>query len=137
MIRTGVLVVVIGSALALAGCQGAGSRLLGGSVAAYTGPGGALTKGLAGEEIGGRLTSAERRTALEAEYRALEYGRAGTPISWRGRRGVHGEVVPGPLYQVNDYDCREYTHVIVVANSTETARATACRRLNGDWQPVG
>lgn len=135
MARIGMLLAVTATVLALAGCQS--SRFGAGSVAAYTGPGGGLTEGLVGNEIGRRLSSGERRTALEAEYRALEYGRTGGPIVWRGRRGVRGEVTSGPLYQVNERDCREYTHVIRYAGKTETARTTACRRPNGNWQPVG
>jgi len=57
-------------------------------------------------------------------------------IEWRGRSDTRGEVVAGPEYRVNDYDCRDYTHAVTIAGTTETARGTACRGPNGNWQPV-
>jgi surface antigen len=98
-------------ALALAGCQSTGTGSVGDAVSAYAAPT-ALT--------GRDLNAKDRRAALEAEYRALEYGRTGQPVVWRGRSG-RGEVVAGPPYQVNDYDCRDYTHTITTKGQSETA----------------
>jgi len=136
--RIGVLAYVAAAGLALAGCQSAGSHLTTGAVAAYAPPAstGSASGGLVGVAIGRDLNADDRRAALEAEYRALEYGRTGAPIVWRGRSGRHGEVVAGPSYQINDYDCRDYTHTIATDGQAEVARGTACRRPNGDWQPV-
>jgi len=124
------------AALALAGCQSAHTEATA-SLAAYapTESGQNLTSGLAGTAIGLDLSAKDRRAALAAEYRALEYGQTGAPIAWRGR-SVRGEVVAGPLYKVNDYDCRQYTHTITIKGKSETARGTACRAPDGAWQPV-
>lgn len=124
-------------ALALAGCQSTGTGSVGDAVSAYAAPTAltALAGGLVGNQIGRDLNAKDRRAALEAEYRALEYGRTGQPVVWRGRSG-RGEVVAGPPYQVNDYDCRDYTHTITTKGQSETARGTACRRPNGTWKPV-
>ena len=123
-----------GMIVALAGCQstsgsGVGS-LIGGSPK--------VIGGLAGSQIGRDLAFFDRDRALAAEYRALEYGRSGTATQWSdGLTGRHGEVVPGTAYKVNDTTCREYTHKIVAGGQTETARGTACRAANGNWQTVG
>lgn len=137
MVRVRLLGFAAMTGLALAGCQSAGSGPATGLVTAYAAPAVAdgLAGGLAGTEIGRDLNANDRRTALEAEYRALEFGRTGAPVVWRGRSGS-GEVVAGPPYRVNDYDCREYTHTITAKKQSETARGTACRRANGTWRPV-
>ena len=137
MARIQLLTFVAAATLALSGCQSAGPHLSAGAVSAYAPPTGAMTGGVVGSQIGLGLAAAERRTALDTEYRALELGRTGAPVAWRGRSGARGEVVAGPLYQINDYDCRDYTHTITIAGEVEAARGTACRRPNGNWRPVG
>lgn len=138
MKRTHVSVFVGLVGLALAGCQSSQSaQIETAGVAAYAPGAGRVDGGLAGGELGRGLKADDRRTALEAEFRTLEYGRTGMPIVWRGRSGGRGEVVAGPLYQVNDYDCRDYAHTITTRkDETETARATACRRPGGEWRLV-
>ena len=42
--------------------------------------------GLIGGSIGAGLSDGEKRRALEAEYRALEYGQGGQPVDLEGRR---------------------------------------------------
>ena len=69
--------------------------------------------GLIGGAIGAASTAdATGATALEAEYRALEYGRAGTPVDWNGPGGSHGEVDAGAALRVESQDCRQYTHTV-------------------------
>ncbi|MCW5695250.1 MAG: hypothetical protein KIS96_00805 [Bauldia sp.] len=94
-----------------------------------------LTAGLIGNAIGIDLPAADKQAGLLAEYRALELGTAGTPVSWTGSN-VRGDVVPGARYRVNEYECRDYTHTIYRASGTEAARGTACREPNGNWSPV-
>ncbi len=121
-------VVFAGLALALAGCA---------SSAAVIGGSPHLIGGLAGASIGKNLSAGDRSRALAAEYRGLEYGRAGATTPWSDsltRR--YGEVVPGAPYKVNDTTCREYTHVIVIDGKSETGHGTACRRADGSWQTV-
>jgi surface antigen len=124
----------------LAACQSAQSGVTDASLSAYApaqqvaAP--SLAAGLAGSTIGLELSSKDKRKALNAEYQALEFGRTGVGIVWQGRSG-RGQVTAGPPYQVNDYDCRDYTHTITVKKQSETGRATACRGPSGAWQLIG
>ena len=121
-------VVFASLALALAGCA---------SSASLTGGSPHMIGGLAGTEIGKSLSAGDRGRALAAEYRALEYGRAGATTPWSDSlTGRYGEVVPGASYKVNDTTCREYVHVIVAGGRSETGRGTACRGASGNWQTV-
>jgi len=108
--------------LALAGCSKTGgfSAEASPTAAAVTAP---------------ELDVAAKRAAKDAEYRALEFGRTGTPVAWQAGKS-HGEVVPGPLYHVNASDCRDFTHTVYIASQPHATRATACRQSNGTWQPV-
>lgn len=136
--------------LALAGCGG-GPKEIGGTLAGAgaggiiggivgNSPGsvalGAAAGALIGNAIGAELDARDRRMAVDAEYRALEYGRPGVPVQWRGRKG-YGDVVAGTPYQVNDYTCRDYTHTVYINGEPQVARGTACRQADGRWQPVG
>ncbi len=98
---------------------------------------GALAGGLIGAEIGRSLDERDRQEALAAEYRALEFGRAGRPVAWRNdSSGIYGEVVTGPGYEVNSLDCRDYTHTIYIDGRARVARGTACRQPDGTWRIV-
>ena len=98
---------------------------------------GALAGGLIGAEIGRSLDERDRQEALAAEYRALEFGRAGRPVAWRNdSSGIYGEVVAGPGFQVNSLDCREYTHTIYIDARARVVRGTACRQPDGTWRIV-
>src|SRR5690606_768448 len=104
--RLGSLLVVGVVAAALAGCVS--TRPNDGVGAVAPPPTGARGGGAASQPIAGGLGGRERRRAQEAEFQALEYGRPGTPVDWRGDRvGYRGEVVPGPRYRINAYDCRD------------------------------
>jgi surface antigen len=119
------------AAVALAGCsQSLGSV---GTASVGSEPGPALTSGPLGEALDER----DRKAASEAEYRALEFGRVGTPIAWKNKKsGVSGEVTPGPSYKVNVFDCRDVTHAVTIKGTVLSARGTACRRPDGNWKPV-
>ncbi|SDB31693.1 hypothetical protein [Bauldia litoralis] len=131
---TGFALAVLG-ALALAGC----SQTTGTSVAlAVTGDpaiGGNPVEDAASAAILPTLDKAAQRRAREAETRALEHGRTGTPVLWRSGR-TRGEVVPGPQYQVNAYTCRDLTQTIYADGPPRSTRTTSCRQPNGSWQPV-
>jgi surface antigen len=87
--------------------------------------------------IGKELTDADKSAAADAEYRALEFGRTGTPVAWRNRQSGHsGEVVPGPSYKVNVFDCRDVTHTVVIDDLKQSARGSSCRQPEGGWKPV-
>ncbi|WP_188824227.1 hypothetical protein [Brucella endophytica] len=95
---------------------------------------GALGNGLIGTAAS-RLSSGDRRKALEAEYKALEYARAGDATSWKGS-DASGEVVAAQPYQVGSQNCRQYTHTFTVNGAPQTARGTACRNGDGSWTPL-
>jgi surface antigen len=127
--------------LALAGCMSSGSRQeAGSSVMALTSPASAedTTIGLIGGAVGAELSATDRRAAMDAEFRALEYGRAGAPVQWRGRSGrVWGDVWAGARYEINDFACRDYTHTVTIGGEPQVARGTACRQPDGTWKAVG
>ena len=127
-------VALAGMVFGLAGCQADSGSIVGSIIGGSP----RLVGGLAGDRIGHSLSAGDRNRALAAEYRALEYGRAGATTPWSDSlTGRYGEVVPGAPYKVNDTTCREYVHVIVADGRSETGRGTACRNANGSWQTVG
>ncbi|PYE88401.1 hypothetical protein [Phyllobacterium leguminum] len=95
---------------------------------------GALGNGLIGTSVS-RLDKADRKKALEAEYKALEYARAGDASSWKGD-GASGEVVAAQPYQVGSQNCRQYTHSFTIDGAPQTVRGTACRNPDGSWTPL-
>lgn len=97
---------------------------------------GAMNGGLVGGSIGSGLDAGDRRKALEAEYRALEYTQVGQPVRWKGAGDVSGEVVAAAPYRVGSQDCRQYTQTLTSAGATRTARGTACRNPDGSWTPL-
>lgn len=125
------------TAASASGATGAvvGSELGAGQVPASTiGP---LAGGLIGAEIGRSLDEADRQTAVEAEYQALEYGRAGQSLEWRSPAGGnYGEIVVGPSYEVNLLDCREFTHTVYIGGRARVARGTACRQPDATWRII-
>lgn len=97
----------------------------------------AMAGGLVGGTIGKELDNRDKRNALEAEYRALEYTPSGQPVTWRNQRaGRYGEVVAAQPYRVGSQDCRQYNHTIFVGGSPRSARGTACRNTDGSWTPL-
>lgn len=93
----------------------------------------AMAGGLIGGAVGKGLSDSERRKALEAEYRALEYGQSGQATEWKGGEGHSGSVVPAQPYRVGSQDCRQYTHTVTIDGASQTARGTACRNPDGSW----
>ncbi len=140
--------VFVAGAVALAGCgtNGAPKLSLFGSGDGGNRPaarGGAVAStiisamkgGLIGP-AGAKLDDSDRRSALEAEYRALEYTAAGQAVKWAGSGGIGGEVVAAQPYRVGSQDCRQYSHAFQVNGPRQTARGTACRNADGSWTPL-
>jgi surface antigen len=97
----------------------------------------AMGGGLVGGQIGEGLSDRDRRSALEAEYRALEYTQGGRPVGWKSSRSDrYGEVVAAQPYRVGSQDCRQYTHTIFMGGQSRSARGTACRNPDGSWTPL-
>jgi surface antigen len=90
--------------------------------------------GLVGGEFGAKLVKADKQIALNAEYKALEYGKGSEAIDWTGSTGtVGGKVIAGQPYRVGSQDCRQYSHTITTAGVDQSARGTACRNPDGTW----
>ena len=138
------LAAVIGAlALALTGCAWSGKKQdvtasVTGAPAATAYASEAFSSGLIGGAIGEELDAGDRRTAMDAEFRALEYGRTGAPIQWRGKSGrVYGDVVAGARYQVNDFACRGADPHPLYRRPAAGGHGTACRQADGTWKTVG
>ncbi|WP_210257251.1 hypothetical protein [Chelativorans sp. ZYF759] len=94
----------------------------------------ALGDGLIGREIGSELRREERRSALAAEYQALEYAQVGEQVIWRGSSDrLVGEVTAAAPYRVGSQNCRQYVHTVRSGETSRTARGTACREPDGRW----
>ena len=96
----------------------------------------AMAGGLIGGQLGAKLDSRDRRRALEAEYRALEYTPAGQAVGWEGGSSRRGEVVAGSPYRVGSQNCRQYTHTVHLDGREQSARGAACRNADGSWTPL-
>lgn len=94
-----------------------------------------LGNGLLGNAAS-RLSAVDRRKALEAEYRTLEYSPAGKVTSWDGGGSSSGDVTAAQPYQVGSQNCRQYTHTFTIGGAPQTARGTACRNPDGSWTPL-
>jgi surface antigen len=110
---------------------GTGERLAAGLAGAAIG-------GLIGNRIGAGMDDEDKQRAYAAQMAALERGRSGTAVAWKNPdSGRYGSVVPGPAYQSNGQQCRQYTHTIYINGRPEVARGTACRNPDGTWTAVG
>src|SRR5512143_3718651 len=70
---------------------------------------GAAIGGMIGTRIGAALDDEDKRRAYAAQVQALEAGPSGAPIAWRNPdSGRYGSVVPGPAYQKEGMNCRQY-----------------------------
>lgn len=99
--------------------------------------GGALIGGLIGNRIGAAMDDEDKKLAYSAQMRALETGPSGAPVAWRNPdSGRYGSIVPGPAYQQQGMQCRQYTHTIYIDGKPQTARGSACRNPDGTWNPV-
>ena len=121
---------LIALAATLGGCMtGGGSRLAPASQGVM-----ALGEGLVGQTKV-RLPGDVRAKALEAEFQALQFAPAGTPVDWVQDR-YQGSVVPTQLYRIGEKDCRGYSHTLVAKGASTKTIGTACRGEDGLWRPV-
>jgi surface antigen len=96
----------------------------------------AMNGGLIKGSIGANLNESDRVSALEAEYRALEYTPSGEKVAWKGSGNNSGEVTAAQAYRVGSQDCRQYSHTVFAGGPVGTARGTACRNADGSWTPL-
>jgi surface antigen len=98
---------------------------------------GAALGGMIGNRIGAAMDDEDKRRAYAAQVQALESGPSGAPVAWRNPdSGRYGSIVPGPAYQSNGMNCRQFTHTFYIDAKPQTARGTACRNPDGTWQAV-
>ncbi len=91
--------------------------------------------GILGAGIAGRLDEKALKSALDAEFQALEFSNPGAPVPWTSGAS-RGEVNAAQPYQVGSQNCRAYTHTVFASASPQTARGTACRNPDGTWTPL-
>lgn len=137
---------LLASAVLLSGCNQAARNAPGGGPAvsalpAPAAPAGALQGTLIATiqngEIGPSIDQSDKEAAYQAEWVALQSGTPGVPVPWRGGNPGHsGQVTPGPLYKVNQYECRDYAQTVTIDGRSASARGTACREPDGSWRPV-
>lgn len=133
------LVLVAGLLVGVAGCGTTGSSQ--GSAAATSAGAAdsgkiiaAMSGGLINGSIGAGLSQSEKRNALQAEYKALEYTASGQPVGWKGDQPSHyGQVIAAQPYRVGSQDCRQYAQTVYAGGAGATARGTACRNADGSW----
>lgn len=148
VIRIAIRMALVTALLALAACgttktatdDGAGGDTSNGSPGSGGDPT-AIVKsmrgGLVGGSIGAGLSDGEKNRALEAEYRALEYGQGGQAIAWKGdSSGTYGQALAAQPYRVGSQDCRQYTQTVIQDGQSKIARGTACRNSDGSWTPL-
>ena len=129
----------VGSTLVGAGAGAAIGNAIGGSAGdrALGTITGAALGGMLGNRIGAAMDDEDKRRAYAAQVQALESGPSGAPVAWRNPdSGRYGSIVPGPAYDSNGMNCRQFTHTIYIDGKPQTARGTACRNPDGSWQPV-
>jgi surface antigen len=98
---------------------------------------GAAIGGMIGNRIGAGMDDEDKQRAYAAQMQALESGRSGAAVAWKNPdSGRYGSVVPGPAYQANGLQCRQYTHTIYIDGKPQVARGSACRNPDGTWTAV-
>jgi surface antigen len=130
--------VLLAATLMLTGCQTfGGAKPQPVAVTPPTVPGNSAAisgGGLVGSDFGSALSATDRQVALNAEYKALEYGKPGEAIDWAGQDGtISGRVKAVQPYRVGSQDCRQYGHEIALNGVTKASRGTACRNSDGSW----
>ncbi len=93
-----------------------------------------LRDGILAGDLGAELPDKVKKRAADAEYKALEGGQTGAPVTWKIAE-VQGTVVPQQPYSVGSTNCRRYTHTITKDGIARSATGTACRR-DGVWRPL-
>lgn len=93
---------------------------------------------LLNNEFGQALDVSDHKAVAEAQRQALRSPGVGSAVAWQNSAtGRSGQVRPGPVYQVNDTTCREFTHEMNLSNRHLVARGTACRQDDGSWKTLG
>ena len=81
------------------------------------------------------LNREDRRRALTAEFRALEFEPVGANVDWQGR-GASGSVTALAPFKVGSQNCRQLTHSLTIDGEPVVAKGSACRETDGSWTPL-
>ncbi len=97
---------------------------------------GAFLGGVAGSQIGARLSEADKVLAGRNLNESLEYDRIGASREWvNPDSGNSGYSTPTRTFSTGDGSpCREFTTVVNVGGKQEEAYGTACRQADGSWK---
>ncbi|WP_417667313.1 RT0821/Lpp0805 family surface protein [Roseibium sp.] len=88
-------------------------------------------------DFGRALEPSDHRAVADAQKKALRARGVGASVAWQNEAtGRSGQVRPGPVYQVNDTACREFTHLMTLEGQQLTSRGTACRQDDGSWKTL-
>ena len=86
-------------------------------------------------KFGAQLGSADRARLSRAELQALDYGRSGQEIGWKGSSDrVTGTIVAYQPFRVGQSSCRRFQHHLKIAEQKQTTDGTACKRNDGAWK---
>ncbi|MCZ4271143.1 hypothetical protein [Maritalea porphyrae] len=88
-------------------------------------------------EVQSKLSVREKSEAASAQFYALQYGRVGATREWTGDSATRGEISVGPYIKVNELDCREFSHTVLVSTERYLKSGTSCREQDGQWNVVG
>jgi surface antigen len=88
-------------------------------------------------EVLGQLSAKDKSEAASAQFFALQYGRVGAFREWNADSSIKGEVSVGPYVKVNNLDCREFSHTVIISKQRYTQSGTSCREADGQWNVVG
>lgn len=92
---------------------------------------------LTNKDFGSGLTDTDRAALSSAESQALDYGRSGEEIGWKGQSAaVGGVIIAYQPFRVGKSNCRRFEHRLTALGAVEKTDGTACRRDEGDWQLV-
>lgn len=84
-----------------------------------------------------QLSAKDKSEAASAQFFALQYGRVGAFREWNADSDIKGEISVGPYVKVNNLDCREFSHTVIISKQRYTQSGTSCREADGQWRVVG
>ena len=155
MMKKYILIAVMITGLAVAGCETGGQKqtigtgagaVLGGIAGSQVGSGsgrlwatgaGVLIGALAGSEVGKSLDRADQ-TYLEGANTRAQSAPIGETITWNnpdsGNSGTVTPVKDGT--SASGAYCREYQQTVYVGGEEQSGYGTACRQPDGSWKVV-
>jgi surface antigen len=98
---------------------------------------GVVIGGMIGNRIGRNMDTDDRRMAVAAEYRALEYGQTGAAMPWNNPGTRHrGQIVPGSYYSEGGRFCRSARSVASQPSLLPPTNRLPCPELIFSLSPI-